>query len=179
MKFRAIVAGIAGALIISSAARAADVIVIPPPAPPPPMAVAPAGYDWSGPYAGAALLFQNPPGGLVGFGGQVGFNRARGNVVFGAEFLVLRPFGAPGVIAGVAGRVGFALGASGRLLPYVSAGVAFGIGMAIGIQPFVAPGVALGLTDNLSLFVERLFPIAGMAPPQRTIRAGINFQFGG
>lgn len=179
MKLKALIAGIAGSFVISTAAIAADPIFIPPPAPPPPMAVAPATYDWTGPYAGAAIygfLGLGLPPAIVGAGGQVGFNFGGGNLVFGVELAVVRAFAAPSVSFLASGKVGFAVGATGRILPYALVVAAFG-GGGPGVRFGFGGGVAFGLSDNLSLFVDAMAQ-PGNVPACCLVRVGANFHFG-
>ena len=164
MKLKALIAGIAGSFAISTAAIAADPIFIAPP-PPPPMVVAPAGFDWSGPYAGAGVLYL----GALGFGGQAGFNLVRGNTVFGGEVWIA--FNGGDAIAGAVGKIGFTLGATDRILVYASGGIATDFGAFAFV---VAPGVAFGLGDRLSLFAEAVIIIG----ESTGFRGGVNFHFG-
>jgi hypothetical protein len=164
MKLKALIAGVAGSFAISTAAIAADPIFIAPP-PPPPMVVAPAGFDWSGPYAGAGILYA----GALGFGGQAGFNLVRGNAVFGGEVWIA--FNGGDAIAGAVGKIGFTLGATDRILAYASGGIATDFGAFAFV---VAAGSAIALSDRLSLFAEGLLIIGETT----ALRAGVNFHFG-
>jgi hypothetical protein len=166
MKLRSIVAGMAGSVAISTGALAADPIFIAPP-PPPPMVVAPAGFDWSGPYAGAAVLI---PGFAVE--GHFGVNFVRGSLLFGIEGLAGFVVGGGGAfIFGGSAKAGFLLGPTQRIAVYATALAAFTGGTSV----VVGGGVAFGLGDRLSVFGEGLYNIAATAGG---IRAGVNFHFG-
>ena len=176
MKLKALIAGIAGSFAISTAAMAADPIFIPPPASPPPM-VAPVGFDWSGPYAGANVFFSTIAPGYA-IGGQFGVNFARGNMVFGIEGVAFySPTGTQFSIGGM-GKAGFGLGATDRALIYGTAGAFYQFGAP---NPFVflfGGGVALGLGNSVSLFAEGLAAATSGTVFCCFIRAGVNFHFG-
>jgi hypothetical protein len=171
MKLKSLVAGIVGSFAITSAAYAADPIIIPPPAPPPPVVVAPAGFNWNGIYAGAHALGVgvSVPFAIQAFGGQVGFNMQRNNLVFGGEAGVLS---AGGTVAGfVSGKVGVALGATQRVLVY---GTVLGLFAGGGGGIIAGGGAALGIGQNLSVFAEGLLQGGACC----FLRFGANFHFG-
>lgn len=172
MKFKALVIGALGAIGISTAATAADVAPIVIPAPPPVVVPAPTPvFDWSGFYVGASAWMPGLAPGL-----QAGFNMVRGNLVIGVEGNVI-PIGLLAV--GAAARVGVALGAEDRILPYVRLKAMYPIG-----APFVLlagdVGVEVGIGRRMSIFAEAgilgaIGTGGGCCGPD--LRAGLNFHF--
>ena len=167
MQIRAFVAGIAGSFALATAAAAADPVIIAAPSPPP-MVIAPAGFNWAGPYAGADIVL----GGAFGLGGQFGFNVVRGRLLFGGEGWVAFAPGPGGFLFAAMGKVGFLFGPTDRALVYGTAGISPVPG---GPDFFAGGGGAVGIGQRLSVFGEALAVVgAGCC----FYRAGVNLHFG-
>lgn len=165
MKFKALIAGLAGSFLLGSSAMAADIPVIVPPAPPPiVVAAGPVAFDWSGVYAGVAVF----PVSRVAIG-QVGYNFVRGNLLVGvAGGVGVANFqGLTFVLQGTA-RAGLLLGQRDRVLVFAEAitqgapGLGFGVGFGGGVE--VRLNERLSVVGSLGLGY---------------IATGLNFKFGG
>lgn len=168
MKLKALVAGIAGTVMMATAASAADIQVIVPAAPPVVVVPVAPSFDWAGLYVGAYVA--GPFEGIE-FGGQAGFNIVRGNFLFGVAGQV-GAIGFQAITVGGTARAGLLLGETDRILVYAAAGAKF---IPAGPVTFFTAvgGVEVGIGERLSVFGEAGGIIAGGIIP--TFRAGINF----
>lgn len=172
---------------------------------------APAMYDWSGAYVGINGGYgfsgtNDGDGGIVG--GTLGYNYQAGPWVLGLEGdMNWTNFKGSGTCGGVScstqnnwlattrGRLGYAMGANGNILPYVTGGAAFGdvensspagtvsdskAGWTIG------GGVEAALSGPWTAKVEYLYVDLGDGPTVGTnssgyhsniVRAGLNYKF--
>ncbi len=169
-------------------------------------------YNWTGAYVGinggyAFSGSNDGKGGLIG--GTLGYNYQSGPVVWGLEADIdwtnINGGGACGgfgctthnnYIGTVRGRIGYALGATGSIMPYVTGGLAYGdvendvpgfgsareteFGYALG------GGVEAALTGPWTAKVEYMYvdlgdgpTVAGVGSDFHTniIRAGLNYRF--
>jgi len=168
MKLKALIAGIAGTVMMATAASAADIQVIVPAAPPVVVVPVAPSFDWAGLYVGAYVA-----GPLEGYevGGQAGFNFVRGNLLFGAAAQV-GAIGFQAITIGGTARAGLLLGQTDRILVYAAAGAKF-IPAATATLFTAVGGVEIGIGERLSVFGEA--GVAVLGGPFPTFRAGINF----
>lgn len=170
MKLRALVAGIAGSVMMATAASAADIQVVVPAAPPVVVVpVAPA-FDWGGLYVGAYVA--GPLDGIE-VGGQAGFNFVRGNFLFGAAAQVGAAVGFQVLTVGGTARAGLLLGQQDRVLVFASAGAKL-IPAGPSLWISATGGVEIGIGERLSVFGEAGMIVRGGAFLP-AFRAGINF----
>ncbi len=164
-------------------------------------------YNWTGPYiginGGAAFSGSNgASGGLVG--GTLGYNLQSGPLVWGIEgdldWTRIRGNNTAGEtsnrwLSTVRGRLGYAMGPTGSVMPYITGGVAFGdINNSVGAASSrtTKSGYALGggieaaLTGPWTAKVEYLYVDLGNGPTvgavtsdfhTNIIRAGLNYRF--
>ena len=193
---------------VASASAAALPRQMPPKAP---VYVAPAAYNWNGPYIGinggyGFASTHSGDGGLVG--GTLGYNYQTGPWVFGLEgdmnWTNIKGSGTCGGVTcstenhwlGTArGRLGYAMGSTGSILPYITGGAAFGdiensapsgtvsdtkAGWTLG------GGVEAALSGPWTAKVEYLYVDLGNGPTigantssfhSNIIRAGLNYRF--
>lgn len=165
VKFKALIAGLAGSFILGSAATAADIPVIVPPAPPPiVVAAGPVAFDWSGVYAGVVVFPAYPI--VVG---QVGFNFVRGNFLVGvAGGGGVAIFQGPTFVLQGSARAGLLLGQRDRVLVFAEAITQGAPGLGFGFS--FGGGVEVRLNDRLSVVGS-----LGLG----YIATGLNFKFGG
>lgn len=206
-----LLAGVALATIGIVSASAADLPrqhVMPAKAP----AYVAAMYNWTGPYIGinGGYAFggtNDADGGLVG--GTLGYNFQTGPWVFGLEgdmnWTKIRGTSACGGttcevgnnwLATARGRLGYAMGATGSILPYVTGGAAFGdVSNSVagaGTVSDTNAGWTLGagleaqISGPLTAKVEYLYVDLGDGPSlagqssnfdTSIIRAGLNYKF--
>ena len=164
-------------------------------------------YNWTGPYiginGGAAFSGSNgASGGLVG--GTLGYNLQSGPLVWGIEgdldWTRIRGNNTAGEtsnrwLSTVRGRLGYAMGPTGSVMPYITGGVAFGdINNSVGAASSrtTKSGYALGggieaaLTGPWTAKVEYLYVDLGNGPTvggvtsdfhTNIVRAGLNYRF--
>lgn len=164
--------------------------------------VAPALYNWTGPYVGLS------GGGSFGsgsdaaiVGGTLGYNFQSGPWVFGLEGDMnwLSHTNAAvrnNWLATVRGRIGYAMGATGSILPYITGGAAFGdvsnavagVGMVSDRESgwTIGGGVEAAISGPLTAKLEYLYVDLGDGPTlagvgsnyhSNIIRAGLNYRF--
>jgi outer membrane immunogenic protein len=167
-----------------------------------PAYVAPALYNWTGPYVGLS------GGGSFGsgsdaaiVGGTLGYNMQSGPWVFGLEGDMnwLSHTSAAvrnNWLATVRGRVGYAMGATGNIMPYITGGVAFGdisnsvagVGMVSDSKAgwTLGGGLEAAISGPLTAKIEYLYvdlgegpTLAGVGSNYHTsiVRAGLNYRF--
>jgi outer membrane immunogenic protein len=167
-----------------------------------PAYVAPALYNWTGPYVGLC------GGGSFGsgsdaaiVGGTLGYNMQSGPWVFGLEGDMnwLSHTSAAvrnNWLATVRGRVGYAMGATGNIMPYITGGVAFGdisnsvagVGMVSDSKAgwTLGGGLEAAISGPLTAKIEYLYvdlgegpTLAGVGSNYHTsiVRAGLNYRF--
>ncbi|MCW5716210.1 MAG: hypothetical protein KIS68_00110 [Bauldia sp.] len=168
MKFKALVAGIAGTVMMATAASAADIQVIVPAAPPVVVVPVAPSFDWAGLYVGA---YATGPFEGIEVGGQAGFNFVRGNLLFGAAAQV-GAISFQAITVGGTARAGLLLGQTDRILVYAAAGAKFIPAGPVTLFTAVG-GVEIGIGERLSVFGEAGASFLG--GPFPTFRAGINF----
>ena len=167
-----------------------------------PAYVAPALYNWTGPYvglSGGGSFGSGSDAGIVG--GTLGYNMQTGPWVFGLEGDMnwLSHTSAAvrnNWLATVRGRVGYAMGASGSIMPYVTGGVAFGdisnsvagVGMVSDSKTgwTLGGGLEAAISGPLTAKVEYLYVDLGDGPTlagvgsnyhSSIVRAGLNYRF--
>ncbi len=175
-----------------------------------PVYAAPAFYNWTGPYIGINGGYGwsgDLDGGLVG--GTLGYNYQTGPWVFGLEGDVnwtnidgtstcgATTFTTQNHWLGTArGRLGYAMGPTGTLLPYVTGGLAFGdiehsvagAGTVSNTETgwTIGGGLEAAISGPLTAKVEYLYvdlgdgpSLAGQSSSFHTniIRAGLNYRF--
>jgi len=170
MKLKALIAGIAGTLMMATAASAADIQVVVPAAPPVVVVPAAPSFDWAGVYVGVAVA--GPFEGLMP-DAHVGFNIVRGNFLFGAEARV-GTIAFQAITLGGAARAGVLLGQQDRLLAYGSVNA-----LLIVNGPLLVggnAGVEFGIGERLSVFGEAgIFGAPGNGCCGLMFRGGVNF----
>ena len=164
-------------------------------------------YNWSGPYiginGGGAFSGSNgSSGGLVG--GTLGYNLQSGPLVWGIEgdldWTRIRSSNAANEtsnrwLSTVRGRLGYAMGATGSVMPYITGGVAFGdVNNSVGALSSrttqtgdaLGGGIEAALTGPWTAKVEYMYVDLGNGPTVGTvtsdfhtniIRAGLNYRF--
>lgn len=167
-----------------------------------PAYVAPALYNWTGPYvglSGGGSFGSGSDAGIVG--GTLGYNMQTGPWVFGLEGDMnwLSHTSAAvrnNWLATVRGRVGYAMGATGSWMPYITGGVAFGdvsnavagVGMVSDTKTgwTLGGGVEAALAGPWTAKLEYLYvdlgdgpTLAGVGSNYHTniVRAGLNYRF--
>lgn len=167
-----------------------------------PVYAAPALYNWTGPYvglSGGGSFGSGSDGGIVG--GTLGYNLQNGLWVFGLEGDMNWVSHSSAAVRNnwlstVRGRVGYAMGATGSWMPYVTGGVAFGdiTNSVAGIGTVsdsrtgwtLGGGVEAAISGPLTAKVEYLYvdlgdgpTLAGVGSSYHTniIRAGLNYRF--
>jgi outer membrane immunogenic protein len=167
-----------------------------------PVYVAPALYNWTGPYvglSGGGSFGSGSDAGIVG--GTLGYNMQSGPWVFGLEGDMnwLSHTSAAvrnNWLATVRGRIGYAMGATGSILPYVTGGVAFGdisnsvagVGMVSDSKAgwTLGGGLEAAISGPLTAKLEYLYvdlgdgpTLAGVGSTYHTsiVRAGLNYRF--
>ena len=176
-----------------------------------PIYVAPAAYNWTGPYIGINGGYgwggSDVNGGLVG--GTLGYNFQSGPLVYGLEgdldWTNIKGSNTCGAttcetrndwLATVRGRLGYAMGTTGSIMPYVTGGVAFGnienSVAGVGSASDNKAGWALGggleaaIAGPWTAKVEYLYVDLGNGPTvggntssfhSNIIRAGLNYRF--
>lgn len=167
-----------------------------------PSYVAPALYNWTGPYvglSGGGSFSSGSDAGIVG--GTLGYNMQSGPWVFGLEgdYNWLSHTDASvrnNWLATVRGRVGYAMGASGSVMPYVTGGVAFGditnsvpgIGTVSNTETgwTVGGGIEAAIAGPWTARAEYLYVDLGSGPnlagvgssyDSHIVRAGVNYRF--
>jgi outer membrane immunogenic protein len=176
-----------------------------------PAYVAPAMYNWTGPYIGIAGGYgwsgDDVKGGLIG--GTLGYNWQTGPWVFGLEG-DLSWSGLDGStscgtaicsgrnhwLATTRGRIGYAMGATGTFLPYVTGGAAFGdishnvtgVGTVSDTKAgwTLGAGLETAIAGPLTAKIEYLHVDLGSSPSlvgtstnieANIVRAGLNYRF--
>jgi len=167
-----------------------------------PAYVAPALYNWTGPYvglSGGGSFGSGSDAGIVG--GTLGYNMQTGPWVFGLEGdLNWLSHTSAAVrnnwLATVRGRVGYAMGATGSWMPYITGGVAFGdISNAVAGVGMVSDnktgwtlggGIEAAISGPLTAKFEYLYVDLGDGPTltgvgsnyhTNIVRAGLNYRF--
>lgn len=176
-----------------------------------PAYVAPAAYNWTGPYVGINGGYgfggtHSGDGGVVG--GTLGYNYQTGPWVFGLEGdMNWTNISGSGTCGGAAcstenhwlgtvrGRLGYAMGATGNILPYITGGAAFGDienSAPAGTVSDTKAGWTLGggleaaISGPWTAKVEYLYVDLGDGPTiganssgfhTNIIRAGLNYKF--
>lgn len=156
--------------VSAGSALAADVGPIVVPVAPPVIAPAPVVHDWSGIYAGVfgGMQWSGGPPPLAA-GAQVGFNFQPGRVVIGLQARAGAYMPGFDFHFNVEARVGVALGATGRILPYATAGIV-SVPCCAPISLEFGGGVEFGINDRISVFGEARYLFGGVG-----FRAGVNF----
>lgn len=162
-----ILAGMAGSVLMvaASASMAADIpVMVPPMAPPVIVVPPPAGFDWQGVYVGGVLSLGVDPSpfavGIIGVGGQVGFNIVRGSLLFGPVLRAGVVFGPNALVVSGGARAGVLVGAEDRLLIYGGAALAY-IPAGPGLVTTAGGGVEFGIGERLSIYGETRVLISG------------------
>ena len=164
-------------------------------------------YNWSGAYigingGGAFSGSNSSSGGLIG--GTLGYNLQSGPLVWGIEGDLdwTRIRGSSAInetsnrwLSTVRGRLGYAMGATGSVMPYITGGVAFGdINNAVGAASSrtsktgyaLGGGIEAALTGPWTAKVEYLYVDLGNGPTvgavtsdfhTNIVRAGLNYRF--
>lgn len=167
-----------------------------------PAYVSPALYNWTGPYvglSGGGSFGSGSDAGIVG--GTLGYNMQSGPWVFGLEGDMnwLSHTSAAvrnNWLATVRGRIGYAMGATGSILPYITGGVAFGdisnsvagVGMVSDSKAgwTLGGGLEAAISGPLTAKVEYLYVDLGDGPTlagvgssyhSHIVRAGLNYRF--
>jgi outer membrane immunogenic protein len=176
-----------------------------------PVYVAPAGYNWTGPYVGLSGGYgwggSDLKGGLVG--GTLGYNYQTGPWVLGLEgdlsWTNIKGTSACGAttcetknhwLGTARGRLGYAMGATGNVMPYVTGGAAFGdiehSVSGVGTVSDSKAGWTLGggleaaISGPLTAKIEYLYVDLGDSPSlagtsssfhTNIVRAGLNYRF--
>ncbi|MCF8477281.1 MAG: porin family protein [Pseudolabrys sp.] len=175
-----------------------------------PAYVAPAAYNWTGPYIGINGGYAwggGKDGGLVG--GTLGYNYQTGPWVFGLEgdWDWTNIKGSTACAAGTCtvknhwlatarGRLGYAMGTNGNILPYVTGGAAFGdiensvsgVGTVSDTSAgwTVGAGLEAAISGPLTAKIEYLYvdldngpTLAGQGSNLQSniVRAGLNYRF--
>ena len=159
-------------------------------------------YNWSGPYIGingGGSFTGSNSAGLVG--GTLGYNFQSGPWVFGLEGDMnwLSHTSASvrnNWLATIRGRIGYAMGSTGSILPYVTGGAAFGdvsntvtgVGMVSDNESgwTLGGGIEAAISGPLTAKIEYLYvdlgdgpSLAGVGSEYHTniVRAGLNYRF--
>lgn len=163
---------------------------------------APVLYNWSGPYVGLSAGGSFGSGSDAGIvGGTLGYNFQTGPWVFGLEGDMNWKSHTNAAVrnnwlATIRGRVGYAMGSTGSILPYITGGAAFGdvsnavagVGMVSDNKTgwTLGGGVEAAISGPLTAKLEYLYvdlrdgpTLAGVGSNYHTniVRAGLNYRF--
>lgn len=144
------------------------------------VAVADAGIDWSGFYAGVFGVSQSSPAGgaQYGLGIDLGFNAQFEFVLVGAEIAVQGLTGDAGSTTYLQGLARLGVAVTDDVVLFAAAGTGVDLGPPTESDALFGGGVELALTDDVSLRAQYLrgVPVTG-ANPKDQVSLGANFHF--
>ncbi|MFK4809225.1 outer membrane protein [Devosia sp. ZW T5_3] len=180
--FKAFAIAALTATLSTGAAAAADMITVPTSTPVEMPVAEPAGFDWSGFYAGVYGVAQNgeDSGTQYGLGVQAGVNAQFDYYLLGAEVAVQGLAGNDGAgetsYGQILGRAGLAV--TDDVAVYAAGGYGLDLGAPEEDDMLFGAGVEMAITGNVSVEAQylRSFPLSGdNAKNQFTVGANYHF----